>query len=710
MSIRVALAAMMGFCVVLASPHDAQAQPDTAARRADSVARLEAVVVTVTRGSLRSVLSSPFAVSVVTPDSSRPGQRHTAIDESLALIPGLSAVNRNNPSQDPRLSIRGFGARSAFGVRGVRVLRDGMPLTLPDGQTPLDYLSLESVGRVEVMRGAASALYGNASGGVVDVRSVAPSRPGFAAAARQWLGSDRFSRSVIAARGMRGHAHFVGDAILTRSDGSRDHSRHRATSGFARAGFNTGSTAYALTVLALNNPLAENPGALTREEMRTDPEAADPSAVRRDARKAVRQLQAGASATHRLPWGEIELSAFTGARSLDNPLTFAIVEIGRHSHGAGVALRRDLLIAGQRHRLNAGVDVQRQNDLRRNYATCADTVPQLPSASCPDPRIERGVVGLDQRELVTSAGAYASAELALGETFVGSFGVRADNVRFEVRDRLVSATNPDDSGRRSLRAVSPIAAILARISKAHSVYANFSTAFETPTATELGNQADGSAGINPDLNPQRSATMEVGAKGFASTGVSYDLAVFDTRVRDELVVFEIPDTDGRRFFRNAGRTRRRGAEAGANVSVGYMSLMVAYSYSRFRFEEYRTVAADFAGSAIPGIPRHRLQTAVTFRPGTGFVTIETEASGNAFLDDANSARTPGYEVIHIRAGFAPLRGAPGIGLTAAVQNMFDRRYSASLAVNAARGRYFEPAPGRTVQVGVSLSRAPSPPR
>lgn len=706
---RAALTAMMGFCVMLASPYGAHAQHDTASRRADSVARLEAVVVTVTRGSQRSVLSSPFAISVVTPDSSRPGQRHTAIDESLALVPGLSAVSRNNPSQDPRISIRGFGARSAFGVRGVRVLRDGMPLTLPDGQTPLDYLSLESVGRVEVMRGAASALYGNASGGVVDIRSVTPSRPGFAAAARQWFASDRFSRSVIVAQGMQGRSSFVGDAAFSRSDGSRDHSRHRATSAFARTGLETASSRYALTVLALNNPLAENPGALTREEVGADREAADPSAVRRDARKAVRQFQVGASATRRQPWGEMELSAFGGARALDNPLTFAVVEIGRRSHGTGVALRRDLLIAGLRHRLNAGVDVQWQNDLRRNYATCADTVPQLPSASCPDPRNERGVVTLDQRELVTSAGTYASAELALGETFVGSLGVRADNIQFEVRDRLVSANNSDDSGRRSLRAVSPIAGILARLSRAHSAYANFSTAFETPTATELGNHADGSAGFNPDLNPQRSATLEVGAKGFGSRGVSYDVAVFDTRARDELIAFEIPGSDGRRFFRNAGRTRRRGAEAGINASAGTMSFVLAYSYSHFRFKEYRTTAADLAGKVIPGNPGHRLQTAVTLKPSAGFVTIETEAAGNAFLDDANSVRASGYEVAHIRAGFTLLRGTPSVGFSAGVQNMFDRRYSASLAVNAARGRYFEPASGRTVHVGVSLSHAPSPP-
>jgi iron complex outermembrane receptor protein len=140
------------------------------AQQDSAVTTLKPVVVTVTRGSGRTVLGSPFAISILEPDSSRPGQRHTSFDETISLIPGVASVNRSNPAQDPRLSIRGFGARSAFGVRGVRVLRDGIPVTLPDGQTPLDYVSLESVGRVEVLRGAASALYGNAGGGVVDIR------------------------------------------------------------------------------------------------------------------------------------------------------------------------------------------------------------------------------------------------------------------------------------------------------------------------------------------------------------------------------------------------------------------------------------------------------------------------------------------------------------------------------------------------------------
>lgn len=666
-------------------------------------ARLEPVLVTVTRGSGTSVLGSPFALTVLRPDSMRPGLRHAGLDESLALVPGLSTTSRNNPSQDPRLSIRGFGARSAFGVRGIRVLRDGMPLTLPDGQTPLDYLSLESVGRIEIMRGSASALYGNSSGGIVDIRTREPASAPIDGELRHWTGGDTYSRSAIAMSGSAGSVGWVADAAHTRGDGSRDHSRQRSTSGFARATHRAASTQYGLTVMALDNPLSENPGALTLGEMRANAGAADPASVRRNARKSVTQVQVGASAEHTVADGELVFSAFGGARSLDNPLAFAVVEIGRHSWGASTAFRRQFAGSRQTHRLAAGLDLQLQNDLRRNYVACADTIAATaPTASCPVAGSGRGAVTLDQREIVSGIGAYLSDEVDITARVSATAGIRADAVRFEVRDRLISAGNPDDSGKRTLRSVSPVVGLLARASHLISLYANVSSAFETPTATEMGNQPDGSAGINPDLEPQRSLTAEGGSKGFIGRFVSYDIALFRTAVRDELIPFEIPASDGRRYFRNAGRTSRLGAEAGVFVVRGSLSLMGSYSLSRFRFEDFVTGGIDFSNNEIPGVPRHRGQAAATMAAGLWFGVVEGEFAGSSFADDANSFRAPGYSVFHVRGGLSPQRRNGRIRLILAVQNLFDRTYAPSIAVNAARERYFEPAPGRVFSAGVSI--------
>lgn len=689
-----------GICLAISASSIALS---SAGAQRDTATTIAPVVVTVTRGSGQSILKSPFAVTVTRPDSARPGQRHTAIDETLALIPGVAVTNRNNPSQDARISIRGFGARSTFGVRGVRVLRDGMPLTLPDGQTPLDYMSLESVGRIEVMRGAASALYGNASGGVIDIRSATPSTKPISASLHQWLGGNSFERTAIDASGTVGRGFYRGDVAHSRSDGARVHSRQRGTTGFARGGLNVGATSLALTVLALDNPLSENPGALTADQLRADPEQADGQSVQRDARKAVHQIQLGLSADRAWKSGDASISLFGGARSLDNPLTFAVVEVGRNSYGVSAHASQSVPFGNLANRVSAGAEVQTQNDLRQNFAACADTVPRTVTASCPSISSERGIVTLDQRELVSSAGIYASDELTLTDRAALTVGIRADNVSFEVRDRLISSTNPNDSGKRTMGAVSPVAGLVFRVTPEHSVYANIAGAFETPTATELGNHPDGSAGINQSLNPQKSITAEIGAKGFVGTHARYDAAVFSTRVNDELVPFEIPNSNGRRYFRNAGKTTRRGAEAGAEVIQGPASLMAAYSYSAFHFDSYTTGGVVYDGNTIPGVPKHHWQTALKLSNRVGFAVAEAEGAGRVLLDDANTTHGPGYTVANFRIGSAELQRAPRLSVTAGVQNAFDRRYAASVAINAARSKYFEPATTRNFYVGVTIS-------
>ena len=693
---RPALVTIGFLCVV----RTAQSQDSTVVRRT----MLDPVVISVTRGLGTSRLDAPFAMTVLQPDSARPGQRHTALDESLSLVPGLVAVSRTNPSQDPRISIRGFGARSAFGVRGIRVLRDGMPLTLPDGQTPVDYLSLESVGRVEIVRGAAAALYGNASGGVIDLRTAAPPSARLAGDLRQWFGSDGFSRTTIAGGGVSGKAYYQADASSNRGDGFRAHSRQRLISSFARTGARFAGTDYSIEALGFDMPLAENPGALTRTQFRTDSRQADVPSVNKNARKVVRQLQVGAGANRVSDDDELSASAFVGGRSLYNPQTFAVVGVGRRSYGASARATHLWPALASGNRLTAGFDAQSQNDSRLNFVNCDDNPrPVIATASCPVVGAEKGITTLDQRELVSSTGAYVTDELRLTPMLRLSGGLRGDDVRFELRDRLIRPGNPDDSGRRSLRAATPYFGVVSKIGPEHSVYANISSAFETPTTTELGNHPDGSAGINPDLHPQRSLTYETGFKGGVASPVGYDVAVFSTKVHDELVSYEIPGSGGRRYFRNAGRTNRRGAEVGLRASAGPLQLNAAYSYSDFQFARYVTDSAVFDGRRIPGIPMHHAQSSVTWSRRGLFVVAEGEVASFAFVDDGNTARAPGYEVMHLRAGSNGLFGVQGVSVVGGIQNLFDRLYSPSLTVNAARGKFYEPAARRTLYVGMTVA-------
>jgi iron complex outermembrane receptor protein len=665
--------------------------------------RLAPVVVEVGRGTRGSPLDLPFAVSVQTPDSSRPGQRHLSLDETLWLIPGLSVSNRNNPSQDPRISIRGFGARSAFGVRGIRVLRDGLPLTLPDGQTPVDYLDLESVGRVEVMRGSASSLYGNAGGGVVDIRTSDPPPVPISGEVRLWTGSFATRRVVAKGGGTAGGFAYQGNVARIESDGYREYSRQRTTNGFGRVSLDAGGGSYALEWLGLKTPLAQNPGSLTRAQFDANPRMADPLSIRKGARKEVEQSQIGLTGRHDFARADVEASVYAGTRSLSNPLTFGIVDVGRTISGGNARATIPLSLFGMVNRLTAGTEAQLQNDLRLNYTNCNNIPPlTVPTATCPNLASERGSVTLNQRELVSSIGSYLRDEMDFGERYTLTGAARADAVRFEVKDRLIDANNPDDSGRRLLHAISPMVGLLARLTPLQSAYANISSAFETPTATELGNQPSGAAGINRELKPQRSLTYEIGMKGVSTTGWQYNAAVFATRVQDELIPYDIPASGGRRYFRNAGRTSRRGIELGTGFTAGVLDLGAAYTYANYRFVDFTVDTAHYAGNRIPGIPRQTFQASAAVRSALATLVTEATFADKTFVNDANAERSPGYGIVNVRLVSIASMGPSSAEITLGAQNIFDRKYVSSVNVNAAGGKFYEPGSQRSIYVGVSL--------
>ena len=686
-----------------------------AAQDTATTARLPTVQVTVTRETARSPLELPYAISVTQPDSIRPGARQLALDELLLLIPGIAVANRNNPTQDPRITIRGFGARSAFGVRGVRVLRDGIPLTLPDGQTPVDYIDLESVGSIEVIRGAASSLYGNASGGIIELRTDAPPPTPFGASVRATGGSYGMKRLHATAGGTSDPLSYQASVTRTEIDGFRDYSRQRTTHGLARAELRRGRTTWSLQGIGFDMPVAENPGALTAAQFAANPRAAEANTVRTRARKDVRQGQLSLLAAHSGDRGQLSASLYAGARDLYNPLAFGIVAVDRLSYGT--ALRASLApttLPGGSHRISVGLDAQRQEDARERFANCNND-PNPIAPACSPSGSERGALLQSQRELVTGVGAYLRDEVELRPWLTLSAGVRADFTTFEVEDRFIEGDGRDDSGERTLPAVSPMVGVVARPGSLMSIYANVSSSFETPTATELGNQPDGSAGINRDLEAQRAISYEIGAKGFLLPAIAYDGAIFFTRVRDELIPFETPDGSGRRYFRNAGRTERRGVEVGMRAEAGALRAGLSYSYADYAFTHYRVVTGTgpvttttvYDGKRIPGIPVQQAQGSLAWIGSSLHATVELVTASRTLVDDANSASAAGYGIVSVRlGGHASFRALGRIEPVIGVQNLFDRSYIGSVSVNAAPmfARYYEPAPGRTLFAGLTVAR------
>lgn len=626
----------------------------------------------------------------------------------LLGVAGVQVQDRSNPSQDPRIAVRGFGARSAFGVRGVRVMRDGIPLTLPDGQTPLDWLDLETVAAVELVRGTAAALYGNAAGGVVDFRSREPARVPVAMDARAWTGGGLRRASVQASgtipsdSGMIRNAGWLASLSRTNGDGARQWSRTDAQSLFARTMVTIAGTRLELQGTHYDTPRAFNTGALTSAELARDPTLPDSLNITKRSRKAVKQSQLALLASRDMGAFDVSASGFSGTRSLDNPLPFAIVGVERDVLGGSLRAGVRDTVVGVPLRLTVGADAQKQGDDRLNFENCADVSSAPSTTRCPTQFAERGALRLDQREELSGVGVYARGEVELPRHLFLSVALRNDRITFKVRDRFISASNADDSGDRTLSAVSPMLGMVWRARPLLSVYANVATAFETPTITELTNQDNGAAGLNTSLAPQKTRTVETGVNGFIGGRVRLELAAFHASVQDELVPFDVPNQPGRRAFRNAGKTTRVGIETSVQTALPFADVGAAYTWSRFRFDRYSVGTASYAGNRIPGVPEHFAQGWTTFRHRDLFATVEATAASRVSANDASSVFASGYATWNVRAGLASPTTTRRFSLepVVGIDNLFDRHFAGSVVVNATRNRYFEPGLTRRVYVAL----------
>jgi iron complex outermembrane receptor protein len=442
------------------------------------------------------------------------------------------------------------------------------------------------------------------------------------------------------------------------------------------------------------DPRADNPGALTAAELARNPDSAAARNIALAAGKDVTQGQGGVTLQRQFAaGGEASFTLFGFTRTLKNPTTFAYIDLDRSDYGARFSFSRPLRLGSLEHRLTAGIDFQRQRDDRLNYGN---------NAGQPD-----SVRQLDQLEHVTEVGPFVQSALQLTPHVSLTSGVRYDWVDFRVDDRLVTATNPDDSGGRLMRALSGTIGIAVTPSDALTVYGNVGTSFETPTTTELTNRPSGAGGFNPTLAPQRATNYEVGVRGDVAGRLNYSVALFDAEVRGELIPFPVAgDTTGRVFFQNAGRSRHRGLELGGQAElVPGLDLLAAWTYSDFRYTSYTLGTRVIDGRALPGIPQHWLHFLLRGRPAAargGWAELEETHSSGYFVNDTLDTYTSAYWITNLRVGWSGTAGRVRLNPFVGLNNLFDRAYVGSVVINGANGRYYEPAPGRNLYVGFTL--------
>jgi iron complex outermembrane recepter protein len=656
------------------------------------VYRLGGIEATVARGALPAD-RVPFAITML-----ESADRHVAtpavdLQELLRRVPGVVVGNRHNLAMDTRVVVRGFGARSAFGVRGVRILLDGIPLTLPDGQAALTNVDPGSIGRVEVIRGPAAALYGNAAGGVIALSTTEPPPDGMlevrAAAGTYGTGDPG---NLVRLQGNAGgtgvrDSWFVGLSHLA-TDGFRDYSSARRTGLNARYRRVVGERSAVTAILNVAVvPLAQNPGALPLDSAEQRPRMAWPQNVSTGSSKEVSQAQGGAAFSHDLGPALVEAAAYGLGRSMDNPLPFGrYIRLARSGGGARVVMRA----ADDRPTSwTAGFEAQMQSDDRVERDNIAGAM--------------GGATYQDRVDRVASLAPFAFAQVDVHPRLAVRVGGRYDAVVFDSENRLGSAA-ADRSARRVLDAWSGSTGALFQLGTGVAAFGSLSTWFQTPTTTELINvppqpgEECCQTGFNPDLEPQDGWGWEAGLRG--RTGpVAWEVTGFDLSVRNEILPFQVEGVDGRDFYRNAGRSVHRGVEVGGNAGLGRgWGIGVAYAYSGFRFDEQGDDA--LAGNRLPGIPPHRLDAWLSRTAGVVTMELELEWVDRAPVNDANTAFAPAYAIADVRAARQMAVAGAMLEPFVAVTNVLDVRYSASVVINAFGGRYHEPGPGRALLLGL----------
>ena len=638
----------------------------------------------------RELYATPAAVSTIEQDAIAQGQQRVRLDESLNRVPGVFLQNRDNFAQGQRISIRGFGARAPFGVRGITVMVDGIPYTLPDGQAQLDAIDLDSAERIEVIRGPSSVLYGNAAGGVIDI-TTADGRDNPGTRLRMGAGSDGYQKMALQNGGVQGDwSHHISLTALN-VDGYREQSSTEKYLLNAKLRRELGSER-ALTAIInlLDNPRSEDPGALNAREVAEGRDQAAPNSLALDAGQTVDQQLIGLQYEDLSAGeGELYLKGFIAQRDFEQQLPFvgsSRLGYQRDYMGASAEYHHEVTLGNLPLNYIVGVDAARQKDDRfRN-----DVNPQ-------------GAVGeplADETQTATSTGVFVQGDLALSELLTLSLGTRFDRVDLDVDDDF--AADGDQSGQRTFNEWSGSAGLSYRYRPQHQAYINTGTAFETPTFSEFANPAGG--GFNPSVEPQKAWNREVGLRGYIEPlALDYDVALFSVRVRDELVPY---DEGGRTFYQNAGDTNRDGVELALGWQLAdQWRLDSALTLARYEFDEFATPSERFDGNRIPGLPEQTWVNQLTWENlDERFATLETEYVGDLVADNANETSVDSYWLVNLRVGDGwQLSQQTRLSAYVGLRNLLDEEHYSNVRLNGTFGRFYEPAPGRSVYGGVELS-------
>ncbi|ENU19931.1 hypothetical protein F994_01559 [Acinetobacter bohemicus ANC 3994] len=633
------------------------------------------------------------------------------LSETLKGVPGLQLNNRENYAQDLQLSMRGFGARSTFGVRGIRLYVDGIPATMPDGQGQTSNIDLSSLDHIEVLGGPFSSLYGNSSGGTV-LTSTKQGEGRDSIQLGYAGGSHHKGRADIVLQGgvdKAGEPSYVVSSSYFDTDGYRDHSAARKVLSNAKLTWDLDDGSKVNWIVNHVDMNADDPQGLTREQWKANPKQVNDAKNIYDVRKAINQTQTGLTWTKPInDQHELYAMAYAGHREVTQYQSIPNTAQANPRHAGGVIdfsrdyYGTDLRWTGKdllpNTRFTAGFAFDAMDEDRQGYENF-------------DSNGHYGVKGnlrRDENNTLWNLDPYLQASWQFLPTWRLDTGLRYSNVHYQSKDHYIQGTNADDSGKTDYDKLLPSAAFTWEISPQLSTYLSYAQGFETPTFTEMAYPTTGTAGINFALKPSSSDNYELGLKAQNSFG-NFTAAIFHSETQDDIV--SAGTLDGRSTFQNADKTLRQGVELSWNKNL-WRDLTAQASYSYLD----ATLDADipnidpqkvvYSGNYIPGVAKNQAYVALGWQPETGFnAGIDVRYMDKIYVNDSNSDVAPSYTVTSANIGYVWKNNDWKVRSYARVDNMFDENYVGSVIVNDGNNRFFEPADGVNWSAGLSITKA-----
>ncbi|CAM3879327.1 putative TonB-dependent receptor YncD [Pseudomonas reidholzensis] len=664
---------------------------------------LEPLVVTGTYAPNAS-FDLPYSIDTVDRAQISDGQLGVNLSEALNRVPGLVVQNRQNYAQDLQISSRGYGARSAFGIRGIKLLSDGIPASTPDGQGQAASLNLDVAERIEVLRGPASAIYGSNAGGVIQMFTrdgAGPPKVGV----ETTFGSDGFNKNHVYGEGGNDQAGFVLDASRLDTDGYRDHSAARRDQTFAKVHVRPDDDSrLAVIFSSLEQNGTQDPLGQTWEGYKDDPRSVSPRAEEYNTRKSIHHQQVGVNYERYFGDATLQANVYAGRRSVIQYLSIpkdtvpnelgggGVVDFDREFHGGTLRWIQPVEVAYGALTVTAGADYDRSRDDRRGFKNYSGTTLGV-----------KGDLRRDEKDTATSLDPYLQAHWEIDRWTVDA-GVRHSSMEMEVNDHFLS--NGDSSGSKKYQRTTPTLSVMYAFTPNLHGYISAGKAFETPTQAEMAYAPGGVEGFNFGLKPSTSTQYELGIKARPDERTRINAAVFEIRTEDEVVING--SKDGRTSYNNAGKTLRRGLELSVQRELNAQwQFNLAYTWLKATYDEdfVQNSSLIEKGNYLPGVPSSSLFGELIWKPRQGIsMGLEGQYRSKVYVEDSNQYKAaPSYTVFNWRTRFEQQYGPWTFHQVVRLENILDRQYVGSVIIgDTANKRFYEAAPGRSWYAGAGL--------